>query len=95
MISLKYLLLSLLAGKVLGSRLNLVSCAGLAPLVALAARAGLAGLATCHVRASGDQGANPGLRCRRWRRGELHAVHTKRWGTGAAAAIGHEVLDFI
>ena len=40
----------------LGPRLNLVSCAGLAPLVALAARAGLAGLATCHVRASGDPG---------------------------------------
>jgi hypothetical protein len=41
---------------------NLVSCAGLAPLVALAARAGLPELATHHVRMPGEQGANPGLK---------------------------------
>ena len=41
---------------------NLVSCAGLAPVVALAARAGLAELTTSHVRVSGEQGANPGLK---------------------------------
>ena len=41
---------------------NLVSCAGLAPLLALATRAGLAELTTRHVRLSGEQGANPGLK---------------------------------
>ena len=41
---------------------NLVSCAGLAPVVALAARAGLAELTTSHVRVPGEQGANPGLK---------------------------------
>jgi Transposase DDE domain group 1 len=41
---------------------NLVSCAGLAPLVALAARAGLPELATRHLRVPGQQGANPGLK---------------------------------
>ena len=41
---------------------NLVSSAGLAPLVALAARAGLAELATSRVRVRGEQGANPGLK---------------------------------
>ena len=41
---------------------NLVSCAGLAPVVALAARAGLAELTRSHVRVWGEQGANPGLK---------------------------------
>ena len=41
---------------------NLVSCAGLAPVLTLAARAGLAELTTSHVRVSGEQGANPGLK---------------------------------
>lgn len=41
---------------------NLVSCAGVIPVVALAARAGLAELAACHVRVPGEQGANPGLK---------------------------------
>jgi hypothetical protein len=41
---------------------NLVSCAGLAPVVALAARAGLAELAASRVRVPGEQGANPGLK---------------------------------
>ena len=38
----------------------MVSCAGLAPVVALAA--GLAELTTSHVRVPGEQGANPGLK---------------------------------
>ena len=41
---------------------NLVSCAGLAPAVALAARAGLAELASSRVRMPGERGANPGLK---------------------------------
>src|SRR5829696_2510168 len=41
---------------------NLVSSAGLAPLVALAARAGLAELTASHLRVPGEQGANPGLK---------------------------------
>jgi len=41
---------------------NLVSCAGLAPVLALGARAGLAELTTSHVRVPGEQGANPGLK---------------------------------
>src|SRR5207344_2502560 len=41
---------------------NLVSCAGLAPVVALRARAGLAELTARHVRVRGEQGANPQLK---------------------------------
>ena len=41
---------------------NLVSCAGLAPVVALATQAGLAELAASHVRVPGEQGANSGLK---------------------------------
>ena len=41
---------------------NLVSHAGLVPLVALAERAGLPGLAAAHVRPGGDSGANAGLK---------------------------------
>ena len=41
---------------------NLVSSAGLAPLLALAARAGLAELTASHLRVPGEQGANPGLK---------------------------------
>jgi hypothetical protein len=41
---------------------NLVSCAGLAPVVALGARAGLAELTARHVRVPGEQGANPQLK---------------------------------
>ena len=41
---------------------NLVSCAGLAPVVALGTRAGLAELTGSHVRVPGEQGANPGLK---------------------------------
>ena len=41
---------------------NLVSHAGLVPVMALAARAGLHDLAAEHVRPAGDCGANPGLK---------------------------------
>jgi Transposase DDE domain group 1 len=41
---------------------NLVSHAGLVPVMALAARAGLHDLAAEHVRPGGDCGANPGLK---------------------------------
>ena len=41
---------------------NLVSCAGLAPVMALATQAGLAELAASHVRVPGEQGANSGLK---------------------------------
>jgi hypothetical protein len=41
---------------------NLVSHAGLVPLMALAARAGLHDLAAAHVRPAGDCGANPDLK---------------------------------
>ena len=41
---------------------NLVSCAGLAPVVALGARAGLAELTGTHVDVPGEQGANPQLK---------------------------------
>jgi hypothetical protein len=41
---------------------NLVSCAGLAPVVALAGRAGLAELTASHVHVPGEQGANPQLK---------------------------------
>jgi len=38
---------------------NLVSCAGLIPVMALAGRAGLHGLVAAHVRVRGSAGANP------------------------------------
>ena len=38
---------------------NLVSCAGLVPVMALAERAGLHDLAAAHVRVSGSGGSNP------------------------------------
>ena len=41
---------------------NLVSHAGLVPVMALAARAGLHDLAAAHVRPAGDCGANPDLK---------------------------------
>ena len=41
---------------------NLVSCAGLVPVVALASSAGLRGLADQHVSVPGDKGANAGLK---------------------------------
>jgi|SRR5665647_982928 len=41
---------------------NLVSCAGLVPVMALAGRAGLHDLAAAHVRVPGSAGANPGVK---------------------------------
>src|SRR5450830_1640467 len=41
---------------------NLVSCAGLIPVMALAGRAGLHDLARAHVRVPGSAGANPGVK---------------------------------
>ena len=41
---------------------NLVSCAGLAPVLALGARAGLAELTARHLRVPGEQGANPAVK---------------------------------
>src|SRR5665648_402549 len=41
---------------------NLVSCAGLIPVMALAGRAGLHDLAAAHVRVPGSAGANPGVK---------------------------------
>ena len=41
---------------------NLVSCAGLIPVMALAGRAGLHDLAAAHVRVPGSAGANPDVK---------------------------------
>src|SRR5450830_1824326 len=41
---------------------NLVSCAGLVPVMALAERAGLHDLAAAHVRVPGSAGSNPGVK---------------------------------
>src|SRR5665647_700566 len=41
---------------------NLVSCAGLIPVMALAERAGLHDLAAAHVRVPGSAGSNPGVK---------------------------------
>lgn len=41
---------------------NLVSCAGLIPVMALAARAGLHDLAATHVRVPGSPGSNPAIK---------------------------------
>src|SRR5450830_136268 len=41
---------------------NLVSCAGLVPVMALAERAGLYDLAAAHVRVPGSAGSNPGVK---------------------------------
>jgi hypothetical protein len=41
---------------------NLVSCAGLIPVMALAARAGLHDLAAAHVRVAGSPGSNPAVK---------------------------------
>jgi Transposase DDE domain group 1 len=50
------------AGTAVFDEPNLVSCAGLAPVLALAERAGLARLAGRHVRVPGEAGANPQLK---------------------------------
>jgi hypothetical protein len=50
------------AGAAVFDEPNLVSCAGLAPVLALAERAGLARLAGRHVRVPGEAGANPQLK---------------------------------
>jgi hypothetical protein len=41
---------------------NLVSCAGLAPVMALARRCGLAGLVAERLTLTGDRGANPAVK---------------------------------
>src|SRR5665647_2063330 len=41
---------------------NLVSCAGLVPVMALAGRAGLHDLAAARMRVPGSAGANPGVK---------------------------------
>jgi Transposase DDE domain group 1 len=48
---------------------NLVSCAGLAPVVSLAHRAGLADVVSDTVTLPGEGAANAACKCRRWWRG--------------------------
>ena len=45
---------------------NLVSCAGLIPIMALAERAGLHDLARTHVRVPGSAGSNAGVKVAAW-----------------------------
>jgi len=41
---------------------NMVSCAGLVPVMALAERAGLHDLVAAHVRVAGSAGSNPAVK---------------------------------
>ena len=56
--------------------LNLVSCAGLVPVLALAERAGLHELVGAHVRVPGSAGSNPGAKVAALIAGMVAGAHT-------------------